>query len=152
MGFVNKVLKLIIGIFLILNILTFIFGYNILDNKIKENKNYILYKKKEYMREEEDVLKKLNILSNSKLDVSSNLKVMIKKINYLESELNQSLTQSKDIETSKIDLEDKLNYDKNRNNLLVKKKTLLEKKLQDKINQQIQAQKRVVVVRRTRSS
>ncbi len=149
MNLINKILKIMIYLVIILNISTLILGYNLIDEKFENNRQIINQEKDKYFKEEDEILEKIDILSNSKEDLNSNLISFKSQSELLKEKLNESVNT---IESGSYKKDFYLNKKAKlleKNKLLIKEKGNVNAKLK---NQKQLATETKKVKRTTRSS
>lgn len=150
----NKILKLIIAFFLILNILVIAFGYSFLSEENLKISTEIKSKELLLDRTKKSLLEEVQILNASIEDKYSNLAQIKTNINEMQVRINDSSSSFESLDQEKLYYQNKLNSLQIENSNLDSQKNNLQNQVQA-MQQQLkmqQAMAAAAVKRRTRSS
>ncbi len=146
----TRLLKMVIGLFLLLNIFVLVFGYNAIEDKFDSNSDYVSSTQENYIRKEETLQEKLDILTTAKTDIYANIKTLTEKTNQLKAKINESMESFQSSADEKLFYQNKIASLQQENSNLKSTKNSLQKQLQQK--QQQQAAQQAMAKAKTRSS
>lgn len=128
----KKIMRIVIGFFLLLNVLSLSFGYYIIDSKFKDVNNNIDSQYLYVSSKKESILEEINVISKSKEDLYANILTLKDNITLLKTKINQSTQEFESVDAQNSFYLSKLDTLQNANLQLRNQKLTFQKQLQTK--------------------
>jgi len=154
----HKLMKIIIGFFLILNITSLVFGYQMIVSKYNGTNDVLESQFQYWTRNKNSLLDEISILSKSKKDVYENILNIKENLTFFKSKLNESILKFSTGNQQKQYYQDKLDSLQTENQELRIQEISLKAQVKNKQNQLaiLQKQQQQIAnrrrIRRTRAS